>query len=104
MKEVITHEQARKMADEIARSDLAELVMDQSIPFLATKYLEAEYCWIFFRNESIVLNQKYSLRWDWAYAISKKGNARHVYDFRGDEERMKSYLQELSNFFRERGE
>lgn len=104
MNKTVTYEQARKMAEEIARGDLEELVHDRAITLLDAKDLEADYCWIFFRNSHIILDEKYSLRWNWAYAISKKGNTRHVYDFRGDEERTKCYLQELSNFFKDRGE
>jgi hypothetical protein len=36
-----TYEQARKMADEIARADLVGLVPDPAVPLLDTKNLEA---------------------------------------------------------------
>jgi hypothetical protein len=97
----ITLDQARKIATDLALSHLSSYWIDKSIPLLQEGNLEAEHCWMFFRNRAIVINQEGALA-DWAYCISKKGTARSIVDFSDDPVRLHEYLQIMSNHFKER--
>lgn len=98
----ITLEDARKIATDIAAYDTARDVEDKSIPLLQDNYLEAEYCWILFRNKAIVIAPERALS-DCAYCISKKGHGRSIADCSNDSVRLHEYLQIMSNHFKERG-
>ncbi len=97
----ITLDHARKVATDLALSHLAVYWIDKSIPLLQEGNLEAEHCWMFFRNKAIVITQEGALA-DWAYCISKKGTARSIADFSDDPVRLHEYLQTMSNHFKER--
>lgn len=102
MTATMTLEQARKVASDLALSHLSIYWNDKSIPLLQTENLEAEHCWLFFRNRAILIPQEGSLA-EWAYCISKKGTARSIVDFSDDPVRLYEYLQIMSNYFKERG-
>ena len=67
-------------------------------PYLSRDYMEAESCWIFFRHERIHIAPT-SAPANSAIAISKKGEARLVADYRDNPERAREYLQTLSDHF-----
>ncbi|MDB5075341.1 MAG: hypothetical protein JWO42_1520 [Chloroflexi bacterium] len=98
----VTFEEARKAAENAARSHVSNFRKDESIPFLAERHLEAEHCWMFFRNEAIVVPPGRLL--DWAYCVSKRGSLRSIADFSDDPVRLQEYLLTMSNYFRDRGE
>ncbi len=98
----ITFETARTIAENAARDQLEEYVNEEML-FLDTEYKEAEYCWFFFRNKNIVGPPEQALRWDCAYAISKKGEVSVIGDFSKDAKKLEDYLQKMSNYFRDRG-
>ncbi|MGF6766245.1 hypothetical protein P3T24_006591 [Paraburkholderia sp. GAS33] len=98
----ITLEEARKIATDMATYDTARDVKDKSIPLLQDGYLEADYCWMFFRNKVIVIAPERALS-DCAYCVSKMGHGRSIPDYSNDPIRLQEYLQTMSNHFKERG-
>lgn len=99
----ITPEQARTLATDLALFHLGRFWVDKSIPLLQEENLEAEHCWMFFRNKAIVITQEGALT-DWAYCVSKKGTARSTVDFSDDPVRLHEYLQIMSDHFKEHGQ
>jgi len=99
----ITFEQARVRAENEARSHLKYFLKDESTPLLEERYLDAECCWMFFRNRAIVVPPEQSLRTG-AYAVSKRGSLRYIADFSDDFAKLQAYLLTMSNYFRDRGE
>jgi hypothetical protein len=102
----ITLEHAQKMAEypilfNICRSILQTNDMEK---LLEDDYLEAEYCWIFLRNKNIVVPPQDWFENDYgAYAISKKGDSSHIMHFPDEPERLKAYLQVMSDHFKKNG-
>lgn len=100
-KQNITLERARKIATDIAIYDMASDVKNKSIPLLQEEYLEAENCWIFFRNRSILIAPERSIS-DCAYCVSKKGTGRSIPDYSNNSVRLSEYLKIMSDYFGER--
>ena len=98
----ITLRQAKKIAIDIAVYDTVNDVTDTSMPLLQEEYLEAENCWMFFRNRLIVIAPERALS-DCAYCVSKRGNGRSIPDYSNDPVRLVEYLHIMSNHFKERG-
>jgi hypothetical protein len=98
-----TFEQAHESAESAARSHLKHFLDDESAPLLDERYLEAEHCWMFFRNKAIALPPEQSLRTG-AYVVSKRGNTRYIADFSEDPVMLEEYLVTMSNYFRDHGE
>ena len=96
----ISLDQARKIAEDAARMNLSDFLLDSPDKILRDEYLEAEYCWMFFRCRKIVVPPEASLRGDWAYAVSKTGLVRDVPDLSDDRERLHAYLEKMSDYFR----
>lgn len=99
---MITLGRAREIASDVAAYNLAGFLADKTISLLQEEYLEAENCWMFFRNKAIVLPPEGALS-DFAYCVSKKGAARSVLDFSENSVRLHEYLESMSNHFKERG-
>jgi hypothetical protein len=99
----ITLEQARLLAEESAAFFLSEFRSDPSVPLLQEHYLEAEHCWMFFRNKNIVIPFDRPFC-DGAYVVSKRGNGRSVADLSEKPMEAQAYLQKLSEHFKERNE
>jgi hypothetical protein len=99
---IITFDEARKKAADGVRYNAKMDIKDDSIPLLQDEYLEADYCWMFFRNKAIVLAPERALS-DFAYCVSKKGHIRYIVDFSDDPVRLQEYLQAMSNYFKEKG-
>ncbi|MCO4857171.1 hypothetical protein MKD49_11840 [Herbaspirillum sp. WGmk3] len=102
MNSAITFDQARKIATDLALSHLSVYRKDQTIPLLEDRHLEAEHCWMFFRNPAITISHEGSLA-DWAYCISKRGTARSVADFSENPVQLHAYLKTMSDYFETRG-
>ena len=100
--QIITLDQARKIATDMAIHDTRHDLKDKSMPVLENKYFEADYCWMFFRNKAIVIAPERALL-ECAYCVSKKGTARSIADFSDDLVRLHEYLQTMSNYFKEKG-
>lgn len=98
----ITLADARKIASNIAKLDVPIDFSEAAGTLLEDAYVEAEYCWIFFRNKAIVLPAERALS-DFAYCVSKKGTARSIPDYSSDSVRLKEYLAIISNYFEQRG-
>jgi hypothetical protein len=96
---IITLDEARKIALDQVRYDAQWDIKDNSIPLLEDNYLEAECCWIFFRNRAIVIAPERRLS-NGAYCISKKGHARLIADFSSDPVRLHEYLKTMSDYFK----
>jgi hypothetical protein len=99
---IITLDQARKIATDMAGYDTARDVKNKSVQLLQDHYLETEYCWMFFRNKEITIAPERALS-DCAYCVSKKGSGRSIADYSDDSIRLHEYLQIMSNHFKERG-
>ncbi|MDB5058725.1 MAG: hypothetical protein JWO59_2197 [Chloroflexi bacterium] len=91
------------LAGKEAHSDVSIFRKDESTPLLSERYLEADHCWMFFRNEAIVVPPERPLR-DAVYCVSKRGSLRSIADFSDDPVRLQEYLLTMSNYFRDRGE
>jgi len=96
----INFAEAQKIAADRAKNTLSDDIKDSSIPVLQDNYMEADHCWMFFRNKAIVIAPERSLS-DCAYCISKKGHVRYIADFSDDPVRLQEYLQTMSNYFKE---
>ncbi|MFC5475789.1 hypothetical protein [Paraherbaspirillum soli] len=99
----ITFEQAKRLAEESASFFLSDFLKDAATPLLQEHYLEAEHCWMFFRNKDIAIPPDRPFC-DGAYAISKKGNGSYIADLSDNPEKLQAYLQTMSNYFKQRGE
>lgn len=98
--ELITQEEARKIAEELAQSYLAGYVSQTPVSnFLDERYLEAENCWMFFIRKDLSFPEEATLAASAAFAVSKRGVLRTVPDFSSEPERLQSYLTMLSNHF-----
>lgn len=99
----INFEQAKQLAEKSASLFLSEFRPNPSVPLLQEHYLEAEHCWMFFRNKDIVIppNRPFC---DGAYVISKRGNGSFVADFSEEPLEAQAYLQRMSAHFKERDE
>lgn len=95
--------QARKIADQQARSDLEGYTGSFS-EVLENEYLEAEHCWMFFRSREIDVPLDATLGIKWAHVVSKYGTYSMVQDFSEDPQRLQAYLQGMSDHFKTRGE
>jgi hypothetical protein len=99
----ITLSEAKDLAAMDASRSLEALRIDASTPILAETYLEAEYCWIFFRNKQIEVPAAASLHCDWAYAVSKRGTVRQIVDLSEDPNAASEYLRKMSTYFKDHG-
>lgn len=95
-------DEAKKLAESAARRNLDGFLTKPSDKVLDEVYLEAEYCWMFFRCREIFVPPEFSLRGDWAYAVSKNGEVRDIPDFSDDREQLNAYLAKMSEFFSRR--
>jgi hypothetical protein len=95
--------EARKLAARSAEANLRCFAPDERTELLRPDYAEGWGCWFFFRNPDVVVPPDRMLKGGWAYAVSKGGQVRHVYDFSGDAGKLKSYLQTMSYYFQRTG-
>lgn len=103
MNELITFLDAKKIAEDMAKERVIDLVPSNFNRWLDEYYLEAESCWMFFRNREIIIHEERTLVFG-AYVVSKKGNARFIADFYDDKLRCEEYLLKMSNYFKDKGE
>lgn len=94
----ISLEQARKIAEEQAKMNLSSLGSAGG-SFLQPSYLEAENCWMFFRDKGISVPADAHLGIEWAYVVSKRGKFSLVQDFSSDSEKLHDYLKKMSDYF-----
>jgi len=103
-RQTITFEQAKNMAEDMSRQDLLDYVKDPNVPFLHEVTLEADYCWFFFYNPNIIIpEEKWLLKMLGAYAISKRGDVSHTYNYLDDPIKANDYLMAMSAYFNRRG-
>ena len=95
----ISQSQARALAEQHARAALGEFAYAAGA-VLREGYLEAEHCWMFFMSEAYERPIDATLETKWAHVISKQGTYAMVQDFSGDAEKLKAYLQTMSDYFR----
>jgi hypothetical protein len=95
----VTVERARLIAVEAARFHWSDAVVnDVSRPFLSDVYLEAEHCWMFFRNDAIVTPPERALD-DCAYVVSKRGHLRYVVNYAAEPQKADAYNKKMSEYF-----
>ncbi|MFC5476381.1 hypothetical protein [Paraherbaspirillum soli] len=95
--------QAKAIAEQHAFVNLESFGVTHS-QLLKAESLEAECCWMFFRNEHIDVPPEAMLGIKWAYVVSKKGTYGMVQDFSDNHEKLLAYLQTMSDYFKRRGE
>jgi hypothetical protein len=92
------------MANEASQEDLSRYVTDSRTPFLQDSVLEAECCWFFFYNPEIYIPEHaWATRMLSVYAVSKKGDMRHTYNYSDDTIKLKDYVQAMSAHFKKKG-
>lgn len=102
---IITLNQARQMAEDAVMRDRSQYKSPEVQKALEDEFLEAENCWIFFRNKKIVvLPENWFTKAYVAFAVSKRGSFSQVTAFDEDREQLLSYLQTMSEYFGRRGE
>jgi hypothetical protein len=97
---------AQKIAESSVLNDICRfnLLITKPIKLLEDNYLEAECCWIFLRNKEIVIPlQNWFAKSYGAYAVSKKGTCNIITHFPGEPERLKAYLETMSDYFKKSG-
>lgn len=99
----ITLEKARDIASEQVLFNLSPFI-ETGEDVLAANYLEAEHCWMFFRNSKISVPKTALLGIEWAYVVSKSGKFSMVEDFSSDNEKLHEYLKTMSDYFARKGE
>ncbi len=100
----INFEEAKAIATKQALLELGPFMHGHSSEVLWGHYLEAEYCWMFFRNPEIQIPKGALLGIEWAYVVSKKGAFSLVQDFSYNAEKLHAYLKSMSDYFKRRGE
>jgi len=99
----ITLEKARDIAREQALFNLSAFIEgDEDV--LEADYLEAQHCWMFFRNRKISVPNSALLGIEWAYVVSKRGKFSMVEDYSSDNEKLVEYLKTMSDYFARKGE
>jgi hypothetical protein len=104
IKNPIDIQHARAIATEQARQNFSPYILDENMEILQEKYLEAEHCWMFFKNPEFEIPKTELLGIAWAYVVSKRGTFSMVQDLSYDAVKLHDYLQTLSNYFEKRGE
>jgi hypothetical protein len=94
----ISVEQARHIAEEQALMNLSGVVTTKA-PLLLPFYLEADNCWMFFRNKEIALPPESQLGIEWAYVVSKHGKFCLVEDFSSNDKKLLDYVKKMSDYF-----
>lgn len=88
------------MAEKQARSNLDVFMPDKAIdPLDSTRHLEAEHCWLFFRNPEIKVPPHARLVDEAAYCVGKRGGFAMIQDYTYDPARLMEYLQTMSDYF-----
>jgi len=93
--------EARTIAEAAARLNLQGFLTDESVTLLRAEVLEAEHCWMFFRNPEIYVPADSALIGDWAYVVSRYGDVRDVADLYG-QQGLIEYLKKMSDYFGDR--
>ena len=94
----ISQSQARALAEQHARAGLGPFAY-AATRVLCDDYLEAEYCWMYFMRDGYVLPADATLGTKWAHVVSKQGMYAMVQDFSDDADKLKAYLQTMSEYF-----
>jgi len=76
--------------------------MAQASVVLDERFLEAENCWMFFRNREMDTGEG-GFFTDTACAVSRRGELRIINDFSDNEQNLMKYLQTMSDHIAERG-
>jgi hypothetical protein len=98
----ITFEKGKQLAEEAAMEEIGGFRKSNKMPVLSGEYVEAECCWVFFRNKRIQIPEGF-LR-NYAYAVSKKGHVILIVDFSDDPLKLKEYLKKFSDHLKEHNE
>lgn len=101
----INFDEARKIAEEQARLSLGPYMPDPTVePLDQGRLLEAEHCWMFFKNPQILVPEHGWFVRQAAYAVSKRGSFSMIHDYSYDPVQLQAYLHTLSNYFGARQE
>jgi hypothetical protein len=94
----ITASEARVLAVNAAKPRWVAEVGNTARPFLEDSFIEAQHCWMFFRNRDIAVAPERALA-DEAYVVSKRGTVRTVVNYIDDQKEAANYLQKMSDYF-----
>lgn len=101
----ITLAQGRQLAEDAVMRDKGHYENSEFEQALEDDFLEAEHCWIFFRNRKIiVLPENWFTKSYAAFAVSKKGALSQITAFEDEQAQLLAYLQTMSEYFGQRGE
>lgn len=96
----IDWQQARQLAEQAVMRDVDSYESREVQKALEDEFLEAEHCWIFFRNREIsVRPEKWFTRAYNAFAISKTGAFSQIATLEYDEAQLNAYLNVMSDYF-----
>jgi hypothetical protein len=103
VRQIVTLNEARELARRAGKSYWRKYIPADCRDCLSEHYLEAEHCWFFFRNPSIVVPEEdHLVRSYAAYAVSKQGDVRSIADLSSDPEKLTDYLNLFSAYFAHR--
>jgi hypothetical protein len=98
VKPTINFDEAKKIAGRAAEQFLRPFAPNPSTPVLRDFYLEAENCWMFFRNKAIIFPEHLGFSASFAYVVSKKGTCNYIADFSDEPEKLYAYLQKFVHY------
>ncbi len=96
----IDFETAKNTAERLMKENFSLCGVKFSDEALCESYLDKEFCYIFFRNKSILIPHKFSMNLNWAYAVCKRtGEYQQIYDLRNNPSEMEKYSELISELF-----
>jgi hypothetical protein len=96
----VTVDQAKEIAEKNVIKELGNLLAGYENEIFTKKYIEGEYCWMFFINPKISLPIKAQPLIDRSYVVAKNREYRNVANFHHDHERAQKYLTFMSKYFK----
>jgi hypothetical protein len=96
--ELLSVDQARALAEAEAERELSTFANGEVSNYLRDEFLEADNCWMFFRNLDVDVPQSV-ITPHFAYAVSKHGEMRLVPDLSSDRSRVLEYVKTMSAYF-----
>jgi hypothetical protein len=103
IKSRISFEQAKAKAEAGFSSLFVDGIPKDAGAILSEFYLEAEYCWMFFRNKALIVREEFIMS-EAAISVSRMGRVSWIADLSDEPERLKIYIAEMSDYYRQNGE
>jgi hypothetical protein len=97
-------EDATAIAEKAAMKHFARYVEQPPLRWISENFLEASNCWLFLRDNDVMLNEYGRVSADAAIVVSKKGKVMIVADHNRDMEKLRQYLSNVSKYLADRNE